>query len=138
MTRRKLLCLSLPAALLLALGAAWWAARPPEPGVTGANYQRLRLGMAQEEVEAILGPPNGTAPLAAGVREPSRWRYWAGPGGEFIDIKYGADGTACLMFYREVRQARPLWTPWSAPTPRTYSDRPPTCWEMVSAGDWPF
>jgi hypothetical protein len=31
--------------------------RPPRPGVSFTNYQRIRLGMARAEVEAILGGP---------------------------------------------------------------------------------
>jgi hypothetical protein len=39
---------------------AIWSARP---GVTGANFARLEVGMTQAEVEELLGgPPSYTAP----------------------------------------------------------------------------
>jgi len=33
------------------------ALRPPRPGVTKENFDRIEIGMTRAEVEAILGPP---------------------------------------------------------------------------------
>jgi hypothetical protein len=53
--RRRLLLLGLPAALMVALLAAWllW----PRTAITRANAARVENGMTLVEVEAILGGP---------------------------------------------------------------------------------
>src|SRR5262245_25229078 len=148
MTRRKLLCLSLPVALLLVLGAAWWGTWPPESPVTYGNYQRIREGMTPEEVEAILGEASGWYDIVTGLPlEPSAataehrdWvQYvWREPAGQAVCVAYDESGRVKSRGYSVTRQARPLLPPWGAPIRKTYSDRPPTFSEMVSAGDWPF
>src|SRR5262245_28274950 len=49
------------------------AALGPRPGVTKANFERIRVGMTLEEVQAVLGPasPNGlgVCSMAAGHEE---------------------------------------------------------------------
>ncbi len=52
----------------------------PYPGVTRENCQRLRIGMSQREVEAILGEPESFSPgMPLGS---STWAegYWNGEG----------------------------------------------------------
>jgi hypothetical protein len=60
MRRRRLL---VGAALLALLGLAWWLLLvlfpPPGAGVTRANYERIKVGMMEADVEDILGCPAG-------------------------------------------------------------------------------
>lgn len=55
--RRRLLWLAaaLAAVLLGAYALLWWTA----PRVTGANFERIEVGMMLAEVEALLGGPAG-------------------------------------------------------------------------------
>src|SRR5262245_55182612 len=61
MKRRALLAM---ATLALACLLGLWLALPGA-GVTKANYDRIRPGMSQAEVEAILGGPAGDRRSAA-------------------------------------------------------------------------
>jgi hypothetical protein len=66
--RRIILAVGLIACLGL---AAWEAVRfsqAPKPAVTLDNCRRLRVGMREAEVEAVLGPPDGPAD-ASGNRD---------------------------------------------------------------------
>ena len=58
--RRRLLLFGLGAAAAVLAGGVFLRAQLPRPGVTVANYQRIRDGMTVAEVEAILGGPPGT------------------------------------------------------------------------------
>jgi hypothetical protein len=56
--RKKRLWVCLLLACLTAVVVAWnWDALFRKPGVTLANFRRLREGMSEQEVEAILGRP---------------------------------------------------------------------------------
>lgn len=68
--------------VLLGLGLAAlvvWQFLPPKPGVTPANFHRLRVGMSEQEVKAILGE--------AGTRSGSTFTYW-----------FTADSTVTIEF----------------------------------------
>jgi hypothetical protein len=55
MRRRKLLVALAGLAVVVAVGVVvLW---PPEDRITEANLERIKEGMTQAEVEAILGPP---------------------------------------------------------------------------------
>jgi hypothetical protein len=56
MRKRMVLAFGLVLGLGLASLVAWHLL-PPRPGVTPENFHRLRLGMTEPEVEAILGEP---------------------------------------------------------------------------------
>jgi hypothetical protein len=72
--RRRLL---LGAGVLAAAGLLGaYAMVPPEPGVTPANCCRLRVGMKEQDVEAILGRP-GRLGLQIGPVYQKVWQ--AGP-----------------------------------------------------------
>jgi hypothetical protein len=58
MTRRRLLLVGLAAVALLGSGLVVWL-QLPRPGITRANYQRIRVGMTEAEVVALLGGPAG-------------------------------------------------------------------------------
>lgn len=65
MTRRRLLLIaSLPLAVGVALVVL--AMLPPRPGVTRANFDRIKEGMQLEEVEEIFGGPGHRLPIGAG------------------------------------------------------------------------
>src|SRR5689334_5221586 len=70
MRRRRLL---LVAGVVLLLGLAAlpvvWQALPPRQGVTPENFYRIRRGMTEQEVEAILGGPGAWDPSPCIVRE---------------------------------------------------------------------
>jgi hypothetical protein len=53
LTRRRLASCALLALAILA-GDAWWSTSPGR--VTRANYERIRDGMTDDEVSALLGP----------------------------------------------------------------------------------
>jgi SmpA / OmlA family len=56
MTRRRLLLLALPVALVL-LGVSGWALWPRPSAITRENFKKIEPGMTLAEVEAILGGP---------------------------------------------------------------------------------
>jgi hypothetical protein len=91
MRKRLLLAFGLVACLGLAALVAWhlW---PPKPGVTEANFHRLRVGMSEEEVGAVLGGP-GEFVCAMTC---SHFQYWEGGhcrvGIRFSDV--GGDGVS--------------------------------------------
>ncbi len=96
--RRLLLALGVALAVLVAAVAVWWLA-PPRPGVTAANCARIKKGMREAEVEAILGGPpgcyvrgrlGGEFPVPAG-EGPAFWHD--GSLGGQVDVWYAADGT---------------------------------------------
>jgi hypothetical protein len=55
--RRRLLLLLAAGACLGATGLVLVGAARPQPGVSWRNVARIRAGMSQREVEAILGSP---------------------------------------------------------------------------------
>lgn len=56
--RRRLICLGLLGWLGIAAGLAAWLFWPPEPGLTPANFSRVRRGMSYAQVVALLGEPD--------------------------------------------------------------------------------
>jgi hypothetical protein len=56
--KRLLLIASFPFTIALTLGVL--AMLPPSPGVTKANFDRIKEGMTKAEVEEILGGPAET------------------------------------------------------------------------------
>jgi hypothetical protein len=59
MRRRRLLLEAGALALLALTGLAVLRRLPPRPGITRANYERLREGMTVQQVEGILGGSPG-------------------------------------------------------------------------------
>jgi hypothetical protein len=56
--RRRLLYLALAGLAVVAVGMiVLWPSGPAAPGLTRANYNRIREGMPRAEVEQLLGPP---------------------------------------------------------------------------------
>ena len=72
--------------------------RPSGLSITQANYYRIRQGMRQEEVEAILGGPPGTYTVGSYdyqwiiTTEPSDW-----PSGR-LEGWYGTEGAVVICF----------------------------------------
>jgi hypothetical protein len=74
-SRKLFIMLFLMAGLAVAASLVW-SLVPPEPGVTAANYHRIKPGMSQTDIEAILGPPDeyrGAFPAMQTAR------VWTGP-----------------------------------------------------------
>jgi hypothetical protein len=95
--RRRRLLLAAGALALLAVVAAWtWLLVPrPGPGVTRANYERIREGMPLAEVEAIVGRKadyrlieDGLGPSVSQLRLLHIWLE----GGDFFE-----EGTTSLV-----------------------------------------
>jgi hypothetical protein len=61
-------------ACLVVVGYLAAKAYPPAPGVTPANFARLRVGMPKTEVEAILGEPGEFEVRMTG----HYWQRWEG------------------------------------------------------------
>lgn len=78
------------AAVLALLFALWF--RDTGPALTWWNSQRVRTGMTQEEVEAILGPPNPLPDLRR--KNEAFWDANAALGCRYVavHVEYGADG----------------------------------------------
>jgi hypothetical protein len=66
-----LVALTLPGLVMVAV--ALWP-EPIEPGITSTNFDRIRPGMTEPEVEGLLGGPGTLGPA------PARHRiaYWSG------------------------------------------------------------
>jgi hypothetical protein len=121
--KKRVLVLS---GVLLGLGLVAlvvWLFVPPKPGVTAENFHRLRRGMSEQEVEAILGKP-GEATVSFTFGPDT---YWAGEHSQvdvwFIDgrvyrarLLYKGDGQTEYLsdlspsFWDRVRRSLP-WEP---------------------------
>jgi hypothetical protein len=118
MTRSRPLLIVGAVGLLGLVGLSVVAFRERGPGVTPANYERIRDGMTEQEVEALLGGPatgTRTAPLAgsyvpeefeaAGVE---RLREWVGDG-TYVFVGFDKAGavnwkaSGQFVVYRRVR-----------------------------------
>lgn len=92
MTKRRLVWVV--ACLALAVGLGIWFVTRPHP-VNETNFNRIRVGMTQAEVEAILGCPPGdyaTRPWMADAfeedyQEPDRLETWASDWG-YIRVRF--------------------------------------------------
>jgi hypothetical protein len=65
------------------------ALRPPRPGVTKGNFDRIEIGMTRAEVEEILGPPTedfprGVLALGLGIDGP----IWENDRGDEAQIRF--------------------------------------------------
>ncbi len=119
MRKRKLLLGALAGLLVLAGSGAFLALRPAPPSrVTRENYDCIKAGMTEAEVEAILGPEGDyrSGPTDRGPRteeillpEPlqtrsrptpytSRWGHWQGDNGQ-IDVGYNAEKAVMKRFF---------------------------------------
>ena len=123
MSRRKLLLgVSVPALLVLA-GLLLTLLPRPGAGITPASYERIRVGMTEKEVEAVLGvrpgdysggrayfPASprrpGWPPLGSGRRE--TLRMWAGD--EVAVYVWFDDGGQAVD--KMLRPLRPDGGPW--------------------------
>ncbi|HJZ91897.1 MAG TPA: hypothetical protein VKE40_13575 [Gemmataceae bacterium] len=95
--RRTLVGLAL-LAIVSALVFLWPTAEPP--GVTRTNLKRLRLGMSEAEVQALLGPPSADLTGQAPASGP-------GPAGQGRLLRYDGDGVgAQVEFDPDGRLAR--------------------------------
>jgi hypothetical protein len=88
MTMKRLAIIAvLPLTVAVILGVL--AMLPPRPGVTKANFDRIEIGMTQEDVEAILGSSelHHRGGLLSG-RTAIRWNSWVGADGATVDITF--------------------------------------------------
>jgi hypothetical protein len=86
--------------VLVALGLAFtdWALSL-QPGVTEANFRRIRVGMTMAEVAAILGQPGPRQPRADrnGVRVEGGLHVWRGQDGAYI-LTLGGERVNCIAW----------------------------------------
>src|SRR5258708_4540691 len=104
MRKRIPLALSLVACLALLAYAALWLLSS-QPGISRANYERIQVGMTQQEVERLLaGPPRPdpwTVPFEGGVAQIGHTpRVWADD-----------DAGIRIDFDKEGRVAVTQWAP---------------------------
>jgi hypothetical protein len=102
MTKKRLLLIaSLP--LTIAVTLCVLAMPPPRPGVTKANFDRIKKGMTKAEVEAIFGEKGDWPDSTAQVGQAMCWRAKDGSGAvvEFVDecvvIKQWADSHETIL-----------------------------------------
>src|SRR5262245_27155904 len=94
-TRRKLLLLLGIAGFGLAAGYfVLDYALSPTPGVTRENYDRLRVGMSMQRVQAIMGRPADDQHRSDGGKGPVDVYQWWGEG-LAVNLIFDEDGTAC-------------------------------------------
>jgi hypothetical protein len=111
--RRLLLALGAVLAVLVALGAVWWAARPRRR-ITAANCARIKKGMRMEEVEALLGGP--PADYTNG-RWPGNLHYELPEPGVTVEEWVSDEGVALVYFGDDGKTDRkPLFFPWDRPS----------------------
>jgi hypothetical protein len=81
-------------ALAVLVGAAGLVAllTPPTPGVTSANFNRLKDGMTQQQVEVIFGKP-GHFECCVTMRY---WMSWEGESYVAVLDFFGEDGRGIL------------------------------------------
>ncbi len=91
MRRHKWKLLAALAGLVVLAGAAAFALWPDR--ITPENYARIRIGISQAEVEAILGPPGDyrtvltqepPRPDLKRLGHPSGYEVWVGDTGHFL------------------------------------------------------
>jgi hypothetical protein len=99
MPRCRLLFLA--GTLLFLPSAAWlWLASPssPTPGVSRANFDQIRIGMTEQEVEALMGHPPRFNPRKGGEV------WWIGDEGTiFVELSAG-DGPGLVVASKEFRR----------------------------------
>jgi hypothetical protein len=95
--------------------------RPMPTGISAASYDRIRPGMSQREVEAIIGLPPGryiefyppsTCLVVRPVREGHRRERWAGRPG-MLEIDFDAHDSVARTEYEPYPQRdRPMLAEW--------------------------
>jgi hypothetical protein len=94
MKRKMLLRLMLIACFgVVAFGFyLWWSI--PSHGINRASTFRIRIGMNQDEIVAIIGErPNGFGRILLGGDPSHRFLYWDGNGGS-IKVRFDNQGRA--------------------------------------------
>jgi hypothetical protein len=88
MTKKRMALLAvLPLTIAVILGLL--AMMPPRPGVTKANFDRIRVGMTLAEVEAILGQS-----------DLGEWgRLWLASDGSYALIEFWDDGVISKRWF---------------------------------------
>ncbi len=114
MKRRCAVLLCGSAIAVLVVGVLLWTTRPPETAITRNNAAKIRKGMAEEEVQAILGgPPRlemtgrpvDVDDAAVSPRTATIWlkgasdltvHHWASDEVQ-VSVAFGTDGRAFLI-----------------------------------------
>jgi hypothetical protein len=87
--------------------------RPPRPGVTKANFDRIKKGMTEADAEAILGSPSqreiiiargkapGGEPMVQFIQlDEGKGCAWSGTDGDVI-VHFDSDGAIASMIWRD-------------------------------------
>jgi hypothetical protein len=110
MGRRRLLPAAVALAVIAGAVIAW--PRLPRPGVTRANYERIRGGMTRAEVEGIFGGPG--EPSSSDQADGNR--LWRGPGLAVL-VWFDEQGRVIDKVAREAAEDGPEPSGGGAPAP---------------------
>jgi hypothetical protein len=106
MRRRKLRwVVAGPAVALLAVGGFVLWPRPPVPGLTRDNFDRVRVGMTSPQVEALLGDQYGRLPPIP----PNSVRFSAEHSDEEGKVWWTDNGGVLVWFNRNGRVQSKDW-----------------------------
>jgi hypothetical protein len=99
MVTRRMVLLSM--AVVLGMVLVWLVLPEPQDFIDCFDCDRIKLGMNQTTVTALLGPADGGPHCGVGIPEGVTVRYWCGrktgieihfgPGGEVIYVQRFAD-----------------------------------------------
>lgn len=90
MTKRRLLLIAtVPLTIALTLGVL--AMLPPRPGVTKANFDRIRIGRTLVEVQEIFGTKGFIFTIDIPFPEGTTWRVWQADDGSNVQIGFVDD-----------------------------------------------
>jgi hypothetical protein len=135
MRKKSRIIVGLVVASAVAVTIALFLLMTPTPGPTYANFSRLEKGMSQEQVERLLGKPNGNdgdlmvERVIFGLEapdvnpEPEIFLFWRSHNEDQIIVAFDRDGQLMHSLWNGIRDERRDWEklrdrlPWIANKP---------------------